>query len=214
MGRVVRRVDWVRSGRSAILPARQAWPARLSWLQPRGFADQIRADDEAARGVADEFERIAGDQGQRRLIGWIEHVDIVRIDGLRSGHPVAKHAVRGAQGNGIALAETAERPKNGVAMSGNPDVAGLSRKGGVLDVPGRTRKRAIVAPLQDGCRQGDGRRFEPRDPGPASGHNRRQRWRGRRVARELGPPEPVEPNGPGSALGESAAGCSNTCGPR
>jgi hypothetical protein len=71
--------------------------------------------------------------------------------------------------NNVVLANVSQRPEERVAVPGNGHVAGISRKGGSLDVPQSKMQRAVVGSLEDDNGQVQAWNLELPDRGAADG---------------------------------------------
>ena len=125
---------------------------------------QIGTHDEALRRVPDEFERVARDERQRRMVRRIEHVHIVWSDDERLRDAIFEDAIGRGYEKRIADFYSPHRAEGSVAMTGDADVAGLTGKRGVLDVAGAACERSIVRSFKNRCFEIDPRRFEASDP--------------------------------------------------
>src|SRR5438477_8355440 len=98
---------------------------RSLFRRDRAAADELGLDDEPLRRMADEVERIAGDERHRLTLGGIEHVHVVGADDERLADAVAIRSIGGRDRERIADLDIAQRTKHGIAMAGDADVSRL-----------------------------------------------------------------------------------------
>src|SRR5438874_2672227 len=143
------------------------WPS-CPRLEPPGdavlFGNQLRLHDESMRRMSDELERVAGDEGERRLLSGIEHIDVFRLDDDGLTDPISIDAVGRREIERIPDMDVPQSPEDRVAMSGDPDVPRLPGQRCIFDVPRGPSQRAVVAAFEHGRGDLDCRNFEPRDP--------------------------------------------------
>src|SRR5258705_11424979 len=95
---------------------------RSLFRRDRAAADELGLDDEPLRRVADEVERIAGDERHRLTLGGIEHVHVVRADDERLADAVAIRSIGGRDRERIPRPCYSQRTKNGIPMASDADV--------------------------------------------------------------------------------------------
>ena len=114
-------------------------------------ADAHRTDYESIWRIADKPERVARDQGQRRLIGRIEQAHLTWRHDADRRHLVPPSPFRRVQQDLVPNLHLPQGTEEGVPMAGNPDVAGLAWARRVFDVARAAPQRAVVSAFEDDC---------------------------------------------------------------
>jgi hypothetical protein len=98
--------------------------------------------------MADEFERIARHERQRRSSGRVEHVHVFGLHDQRLRDAILINAIRRGEADRVAGLCASQRAEHGVAVTGDADVAALTGERRVFDVARAAAKRPVVAPFE------------------------------------------------------------------
>lgn len=124
----------------------------------RGSYNSASADDKAVRGGTEVVKRETGDERESRDDRRAEDLDVAGRNDLGGFDQILKVAIGSFERDGVAELDIAERAKKSVAMTGESDVTGIARQGGLGDVANSTAQNGVGIALND-----DGLQMKARD---------------------------------------------------
>jgi len=120
-------------------------------------------DNETLRCRSHIIKRVARHQSQFRIFSPIQHLNIIRIDNFHAVHSVSEDPVKSRQGDHVIRTNLAHRPKESVAVSGDPDVSDCARKGSALNMAGSDAQSARIRSFQNDHGDVNARNFDATD---------------------------------------------------
>jgi hypothetical protein len=113
----------------------------------------LGANNEPVRRRSNKIERVTGDECERLNRARIEDVHVGRRDDASGHDTIPVLAAYRCEQDDVILLDVFQRAKEGITVTGEPDVSRSTGQTRTEDMPDRVAKSGLVGPFDDGYRE-------------------------------------------------------------